>query len=177
MGRATTKKDLIESATIQYQKVTDILNSMTLENINKPFSFSTEGKKEAHWMRDKNLRDVLIHLFEWHQLLLLWIESNLNNDQKPFLPLPYNWKTYGELNIEFWKKHQNTSYDESIHLFNKSHNSVMKEIDKFTNDELFSKGHFTWTGGSSLGQYCVSVTASHYEWALKKIKVHKVTLT
>ena len=55
-------------------------------------------------MRDKNLRDVLIHLFEWHQLLLLWIESNLNNDQKPFLPLPYNWKTYGELNIEFWKK-------------------------------------------------------------------------
>ena len=28
------------------------------------------AKKEAHWSRDKNVRDVLIHLYEWHQLML-----------------------------------------------------------------------------------------------------------
>ncbi|WP_297115142.1 ClbS/DfsB family four-helix bundle protein, partial [uncultured Porphyromonas sp.] len=29
-----------------------------------------------------------------------------------------------------------------------------------------------WTGTSILGAYCVSVTASHYDWAMKKIKKH-----
>jgi hypothetical protein len=31
-------------------------------------------------------------------------------------------------------------------------------------------------GGSTLGAYCVSVTASHYDWAMKKIKAHIKTL-
>lgn len=30
--------------------------------------------KETHWIRDKNLRDVLVHLYEWHQLLLNLVE-------------------------------------------------------------------------------------------------------
>ena len=34
------------------------------------------GKKEAHWGRDKNVRDVLIHLYEWHQLLIKFVEHN-----------------------------------------------------------------------------------------------------
>jgi hypothetical protein len=46
--------------------------------------------KEAHWKRDKNLRDVLVHLYEWHQLLLNWFNSNQNGDTKTFLPEPYN---------------------------------------------------------------------------------------
>ncbi|MFC2579722.1 MAG: ClbS/DfsB family four-helix bundle protein, partial [Bacteroidota bacterium] len=33
-------------------------------------------------------------------------------------------------------------------------------------------GVFDWTGTSTLGAYCVSATASHYDWAIKKIKVH-----
>lgn len=36
--------------------------------------------KETHWSRDKNLRDVLVHLYEWHQLLLSWIKANLNGE-------------------------------------------------------------------------------------------------
>ena len=43
-------------------------------------------KKEAHWKRDKNLRDILIHLYEWHQLILNWVNSNQNGEEKPFIP-------------------------------------------------------------------------------------------
>jgi hypothetical protein len=35
---------------------------------------------------------------------------------------------------------------------------------------------FPWTGGATLGAYCVSATASHYDWAMKKIKAHIKTL-
>jgi hypothetical protein len=38
---------------------------------------------------------------------------------------------------------------------------------------LFSRSVYPWVGGSTLGSYFVSVTASHYDWAMKKLKAHK----
>lgn len=176
MGRATTKKDLIESANTQYQKLVVLLNTICIEDTSKEFTFNVDGKKEAHWKRDKNIRDVLAHLYEWHQLILNWANANVNGNNQSFLPNPYNWKTYGDMNVSFWKKHQFTSYDEALDLFEKSHKDVMLMIDKFTNDDLFAKGYLKWTGGSTLGSYCVSATVSHYEWAFKKVRMHITTL-
>jgi len=150
---------------------------MTDDEQSANFNFGdTSDKKEAHWTRDKNLRDVIVHLYEWHQLLLNCVKSNQSGETKPFLPEPYNWKTYGDMNIELWKKHQNTPYDKSKKMLRESHSKVMKLIEIFSNDELFAKGSFLWTGSSTLGSYCVSVTASHYDWAMKKIKLHIKTV-
>ncbi|KEQ37045.1 hypothetical protein SK137_1046 [Streptococcus mitis] len=46
-------------------------------------------------------------------------------------------------------------------------------IEVFSNDELFTKGVYKWTGGTSLGSYFISSTSSHYGWALKKLKAHQ----
>ena len=174
MGRPTSKTDLLNAASENYEKLNVIIAGMTEKELNTPFDFSDcASKKEAHWKRDKNLRDVLIHLYEWHQLLLNWIESNQNGDNKPFLPKPYNWKTYGKLNEEFWRKHQNTSLDEAKDMLQKSHDEVMKLAETFSNEELFSKGVFSWAGGNALGSYFVSNLSSHYDWAMKKLKAHK----
>jgi hypothetical protein len=56
-----------------------------------------------------------------------------------------------------------------------SHKEVMALIESMNNEELFEKKHFSWTGTSSLGAYCISATASHYDWAIKKIKLHNKT--
>lgn len=174
MPRATTKNDLMIAAKENYEKLNLFISKMTEEELNTPFDFSKdEKKKEAHWKRDKNLRDVLIHLYEWHQLILNWVHSNQKGEEKPFLPEPYNWKTYGNMNVEFWKKHQNTSLEDATKMFHKSHRDVLKLAEKFTNEELFSKGVYKWTGGSTLGSYFVSTTASHYDWAIKKLKAHQ----
>lgn len=130
-------------------------------------------KRETHWKRDKNVRDVLIHLYEWQQLILNWVESNEAGIEKPFLPKPYNWKTYGEMNVIFWQKHQDTTLDEAKVLLDESHKLVLMLIDRFTNDELFSKNVFTWAFGTTLGSYFVSGTSSHYDWAIKKLKAHQ----
>ena len=172
MGRPQTKKDLIDAGNEQFKKMCDIIDSISEEKQNATFEFGENIGKEAHWKRDKNIRDVLIHLYEWHQLLLDWVNANQKGENKPFLPEPYNWKTYGEMNVEFWNKHQNTPYNESKEMVKESHNKVMKMIETFSNESLFTKNYFNWTGGSTLGQYCVSATASHYEWAMKKIKAH-----
>jgi len=49
----------------------------------------------------------------------------------------------------------------------------MKLAETFSNEELFSKGVYKWVGGSTLGSYFVSATASHYDWAMKKLKAHR----
>ena len=55
----------------------------------------------------------------------------------------------------------------------KSHHDVLHLAETFSNEELFTKGVFQWVGGSTLGSYFVSVTASHYVWAMKKLKAHR----
>jgi Uncharacterized conserved protein len=173
MARPTTKKDLIIVANEQYDKLWEIINSMNDEDQRKDFTFDKEtAGKEAHWKRDNNARDILIHLYEWHQLLLNWVASNQKGESATFLPSPYNWKTYGDMNVGFWEKHQNTSYEMAVENLKESHQKVMALIETFSNEELFSKKHFDWIGTSTLGSYCVSATSSHYDWAMKKLKKH-----
>ena len=173
MARATTKADLVTSANGQFEKMWKLIDTMSDEQQNATFGkeMATAGK-EAHWSRDKNLRDILVHLYEWHLLLLNWIKDNSSGEHKPFLPKPYNWKTYPTMNVEFWKKHQHTPLTEAKVKLKESHKDVMAMIETFSNEQLFAKGVFDWTGTSTLGAYCVSATASHYDWAIKKIKVH-----
>ncbi|MDE5938428.1 MAG: ClbS/DfsB family four-helix bundle protein [Lachnospiraceae bacterium] len=177
MGRPTTKADLLTAAAENYAKLNEMIAGMTETELHTPFDFSGNAKKEAHWKRDKNLRDVLVHLYEWHQLLLTWVHANQRGDSWPFLPKPYNWKTYGDMNVVFWKKHQNTTLEEAKELLHKSHAEVMELAETFSNEELFSKGVFPWVGGSTLGSYFVSNTSSHYDWAMKKLKAHKKNCT
>ena len=161
MPRPTTKADLIQAANDQFAKLWTLIDEMSDE------------EKSADIVpneRDKNVRDVLVHLYEWHCLLLNWIRSNTNRNPAPFLPVPYNWKTYPQMNVVFWEKHQNTSYTDAETMLKKTHKEVLALIETFSNEALFSKGAFDWTGTTTLGSYCVSATSSHYDWAIKDIK-------
>ena len=161
MPSPTTKADLIQAANEQFAKLWTLIGEMSDE------------EKSADIVpneRDKNVRDVLVHLYEWHCLLLNWIRSNTNRNPAPFLPAPYNWKTYPQMNVVFWEKHQNTSYTDAETMLKKTHKEVLALIETFSNEALFSKGTFDWTGTTTLGSYCVSATSSHYDWAIKDIK-------
>lgn len=166
MPRPTTKSGLLEAANGQFSELWRLIDSMPEEVQSAHFSFED---------RDKNIRDVLIHLYEWHQLLLTWIKKNTSGVLTPFLPAPYNWKTYPQMNIGFWQKHQHTPYSDSITMLKQSHADVIKYIESFSDEELFEKKHFSWTGTTTLGSYCISATSSHYDWAIKKIKQHMKT--
>ena len=82
MARATTKQDLIMASNGQFEKLWVLIDGMSddLQNATFADQMATAGK-EAHWGRDKNLRDVLVHLYEWHQLLLNWINSNSKGER------------------------------------------------------------------------------------------------
>lgn len=178
MPRPRNKEDLLKAAKENYSKLMDFIASMSESEMSTPFDFSSDsGKKEAHWSRDKNVRDVLIHLYEWHKLLLKFVENNAGKtDAKSsiaFLPSEYSWKTYGAMNVMFWNRNQSTSFEEAKKNLEKSHAEILALIEKYSNEELFTKKYFAWTGGSDLGSYFVSTSSSHYDWALKKLKAHR----
>ena len=90
MPRPTSKSELINAAQETYGQLNELITSLTQTELLTPMKFS-ETKKEAHWKRDKNLRDVLTHLYEWHQLLTkFWIWQipfqTKNCSQKGFIP-------------------------------------------------------------------------------------------
>lgn len=174
MARPKTKNELLEAAGLNYDKLLKLIDSMTDIELNTEFDFSADTKKkEAHWGRDKNVRDILIHLHEWHNLLLEWVSNNKAGVRKPFLMEGYNWKTYGDMNIVFWKRNQAVSLDMALEQFKESHKKIMDTIQTMSDDELFQKNVYDWVGGSTIGSYFISVTSSHYDWAMKKIKAHR----
>lgn len=158
MARPTNKQDLLTAANGQFDTLWELIDSMPGEKRLGTFSFDD---------RDKNVRDVLIHLYEWHQLFLNWIRSNKAGISVNFLPAPYNWKTYPQMNVEFWKYHQSTPIEKAVIQLKESHAEVVKAIELFTDKELFTKKYFPWTGTTNLGSYAVSATSSHYDWAIK----------
>lgn len=175
LARPTTKMDLLAAANQKFSDLESLLDSMTPEQLEANFQFdATFLKKQtaAHWTRDKNVRDVLIHLYEWHELLLNWITNNQAGIPTPFLPAPYNWKNYAEMNVSFQKKHQDIPMVQAWTWLENSHQKVLALIATLSNDALFLKGYFPWAKTTTVGSYCVSATSSHYDWAIKKLKKH-----
>ena len=185
MPRPQNKTDLLTLAEKNYNELLKFITSMNDAEKSMPFDFSSLNKKEAHWRRDKNARDVICHLVEWHKLLLKFVAENMkggsggkSENGKPaivyqFLPEPYNWKNYGDMNRAIWKNCQNITTEKAIANFAESHEKVMELAKSFSDEELFEKKHFTWTGTTNLGAYFISTTSSHYDWALKKLKAHR----
>lgn len=164
MPRPTNKEQLLRVADETFNELFILIKSMAEDELTQDFSI--EG-------RDRNVRDVLVHLYEWHRLLLHWIRLNHSGVRINFLPDPYTWKTYPQMNIAFWQKHQITSLNEAIRLLKDSHAEALTLIGTYSNEQLFTPKYFPWTGTTSLGSYCVSSTSSHYDWAIKKLKKNK----
>lgn len=174
MGRPVNKEELREAANANFSRLLEMIENRTEEEKNTPYDFSQdEKKKEAHWRRDKNLRDVLVHLYEWHMLLLDWIKNREDGENRPFLMEGYNWKTYGEMNIVFQKRGLWLTEEQALDKLKESHARVMAALETFSQEELFTKNVYPWAKGSAIGAYFISNTSSHYDWAMKKMKAHK----
>lgn len=174
--RPTTKTELMTASQQSYDQLLALISSLTPQQQETNFTFDVSRMKEAHWQRDHNLRDILIHLWEWQKMLLKWVKVNQAAEECDFLPAGYNWHTYGDLNQLFWQRNQEVSLQQAQDLLAHTHQEVMQLLTSFTNDELFQKKVYPWTGNNALGTYFIANTSSHYEWALKKIRKFKRSL-
>lgn len=93
MVKAKTKKELISFSEENWKKLCHLVDTLPLEAQTATFAFGQEKGKEAHWGRDKNIRDVYAHLYEWQVLLQNFVKSNVSGNFQSFLPTPILGKT------------------------------------------------------------------------------------
>ena len=159
MPRPTSKTELLQLSQENFKNLIDFVSAQ--ENPNKEFNRNT---------MNRNIRDVLGHLHHWHEMFLNWYKTGMQGE-KPAIPKEgYTFADTPKLNREIWESCQNISLDEVLILFQKSFEKVFSIIEKHTDEELFTKKKYKWTGSTSLGSYLISTTSSHYDWALKLLK-------
>jgi hypothetical protein len=161
MPRPTNKDELQKSSKENFDKLLLIIDSLPVARLKEEFP------DEKMY---RNIRDVLAHLHHWNTMVLDWYETG-ERGEKPAIPGEgYTWKTLPELNVKIWEKYNQVPLEEVRIFFEKSFADVYALILTRTNDELFERKRYQWTGSTSLGAYLVSCTSSHYDWAIKKIK-------
>ena len=168
MARPTSKKDLLELGEENFEKLFALIDSFSKEEQRAEYIFDNN--------RDKNIRDILVHLHHWHLMVMEWYKVGMSGE-KPDIPAKgYNWRTLPALNKEIWEKYQDKTFDEAVELLKSSHKDIRKIIEHHTNDELFERKRYKWTGNNAMGAYFVSATSSHYDWAMKHLKKYKKSL-
>ena len=159
MPRPPNKIDLLNASGANFKKLLSLVESMSEAQQEAKFDFED---------RDKCVRDVLAHLYEWYLLLINFIQKNLNGERTAFLPQPYNWKTYSQMNVQIWRRHQDMPLCEAKALLAQTHEKVMQLTAYFSDEELFARGHFDFTGDLNLVSYITGSASSHYDWAIKR---------
>jgi hypothetical protein len=164
MSRPKTKEELIE------------LSNKNFKDLNSFIDGFSDAEKETEFPQgtmNRNFRDVLAHLHHWHLMMLEWYQAGMTG-AKPDMPAQgYTWKDTPKLNRKIWKNYQSISLREARQLLKESHLEIEKIMWKHSNEELFEKKRYSWTGTTSLGAYLISASSSHYEWALKLVKKAK----
>ena len=164
MARPKSKTELLALSRENFEKLMRFIDEMTTEEQHKEFPGGT---------MNRNIRDVLAHLHHWHLMMLNWYKVGMAGE-KPDMPAKgYTWKTTPELNKWIWEHYRKTDLNEVKKQINTSFRDIRNIIKPHTNEELFEKKRYKWTGTTSLGSYLVSATSSHYDWALKLIKKAK----
>jgi len=161
MPRPTTKADLLALSEANYTTLIKKVSSLPEEEILK----LREGR---------SIKDHLAHLHEWHNMFLTWYKVGMTGDKAP-MPAPgFTWKETPALNAEIDATYKDMPLQEVYDLLHKTHQQLQKLIASHSQEELFTKKLYGWTGSTSLGSYAISATSSHYDWALKKLKSYKV---
>ena len=161
MPRPKNKEELLQWSDANYQRLWELINSYSKDQQLQDFHPGT---------MNRNIRDVVAHLDHWHHLFLEWYSIGMTGG-KPEMPAKaYTWKTTPELNKKIWKQYRGDDLQIVIIRFHESFKKVYQLIQQHSNEELFEKKRYKWTGSTSLGAYLISTTSSHYDWAYKLIK-------
>ncbi|MEM9646928.1 MAG: ClbS/DfsB family four-helix bundle protein [Bacteroidota bacterium] len=164
MPRPKTKAELLSQSTENLDKLNGFINSLSEEEQLRDFAIPT---------MNRNVRDVLAHLHHWHLMFLGWYTDGMAGGTPAIPAEGYNWRTLPDLNREIWKKYQENSLDSVKKMFSNTHVEVTNLVQKHSQEELFKRKKYPWTGNNAMAAYIIGVLSSHYVWALKLIKKGK----
>jgi len=119
---------------------------------------------------DMTVKDFLAHRTEWGAMMLGWL-AEARDGGTPAVPSPqYKWNQLKELNADIKARYADVPLATIERDFAQVHDQLRDVIAAATDEELFTKKHYTFTGSSDLVTYLNSATAAHYRSARRHIK-------
>ena len=164
MARPKTKSELISLSQANFTKLLDYVDT---------FSKAEQARNFPKGTLNRNIGDVLAHLYHWHLLMSSWYKEGMSGKIPTMPAAGYTWKTLPAYNKLVQKQYRDIGVDKARKLLMKSFKDIQKVIKKHTEADLFEKKKYKWTGSTSLAAYLISNTSSHYDWAYKLIKKSK----
>ncbi|BFP40230.1 ClbS/DfsB family four-helix bundle protein [Flavobacteriaceae bacterium GF1] len=161
MARPGSKSDLLVQAKENYERLIDYVEGLSEEELEQDFPEGT---------LNMNSKDVLARLHSWHLLLLDWYTIGMSGEEPDMPARGYTWRMLPELNGQIQQRYSKVGLDDIKGLLRASYSTVYKIIEAHTDEDLFTKKKYHWTGSTSLAAYVISATCSHYDWGYKLIK-------
>lgn len=161
MARPTNKTELILFAEDELSKLMAIVAKLS------------ETQRDTEFVHDnRTTKDVIAHLYAWQLLELDWYSVGMSGE-KPSIPAPgYTFKDAPALNEKLYQDYKDISWDELFKGFMKSHEKLIGLINSHSEEELFTKKKYAWTGSTDMAIYFRSALSSHYLWARNLIRKH-----
>lgn len=161
MSKLHSRQELLIATRTRYEQLWAQINALPADGKTMPFAFKG---------RDRNVRDVLVHLAAWQEMYLRWSTTNMQGERRVrFLPRPYTWETCGALSKKIKQANQSLSFEAAKKRLAASHAAMIKQFVDLEQEQLFVPGFFKWTGTSTLGDYATLFSATRYAWANKVI--------
>lgn len=171
MPQPQDKSSLLEQAQQSYSTLMDLITSTESKPLETDFEPLPASTKCTTFAQGNNLRDLLVHAYEWQRLQSAFVDNIRKGEPRDFIPDPYR-KNYKEMDQANWQRHQSTPLDKSIALLQGSHKEMIDLMETFTQDQLFEKKVFKVTYTTTMAAYFISVTISPYTQILKRLKSH-----
>ena len=159
MPRPTDKAELTTAAAHEFARLWAAVDAVPDASREKPGAC-------ASW----SVKDLLAHLHAWHEMALTW-EREGRAGGTPEIPAPgYRFSETPALNEAIYERTKDDSWNDVVGRLRTSHEAVLAVIDRYGEEDLFTKQRYPWTKSTSVGAYFVSATSSHYAWASKLIR-------
>jgi uncharacterized protein (TIGR03083 family) len=154
MPELKTKEALLEEIRHEREALDKFLAGLSPGQMAQPGAI-------AEW----SVKDVLAHLAEWEQLLLVWYTAGLRGEV-PQLPAEgYTWAQMDDLNQVIYERYRHRSLDDVLSYYRTSYAQVLDAVQAMAEADLFTPGRFAWTKQNTLADYVVPCTSEHYRWA------------
>lgn len=161
--RVHSKSQLADATTASWKQLWSMVDSLSINDIEIRKKVPTNSPP-------RSIKDHLAHLHAWHLLFLEWYSVGKSGTTE--LPAKgYRWNETRELNRKLFDQWKDISYPSIRRRLKLSHNRIIKVVNSTNENDLLSVGIFEWTGNLSLAKYVAANTASHYNWAIKRIKI------
>lgn len=158
MSRFTTKRELLD----------DVVKERTL--LEELLATIPDELKQVEVIDGMTVKDFLAHRTEWGRMAIRWYEEAKAGGTPAVPTEDYKWNQLKELNADIHERFEDTPLRDVEAQFSNVHDRLYRLIEYTTEEELFTKKYYGFTGSSDLATYLNSATASHYRSARRHIQ-------